>query len=58
VTHGLVCEAILQRHLGGAAPDGSRWGNTAVTIVEPPATLRLLACTTHLDGPVHDGGAV
>jgi probable phosphoglycerate mutase len=49
VTHGLVCEAILDRHLGGA-PDaaGPRWGNTAVTVVEPPRTIRLLACTAHL----------
>lgn len=58
VTHGLVCEALLQRHLGGAEADAGRWANTAVTIVEPPATLRLLACATHLDDATPDGGAV
>jgi 2,3-bisphosphoglycerate-dependent phosphoglycerate mutase len=58
VTHGLVCEAILQRHLGGAEADAGRWPNTAVTIVEPPATLRLLACAMHLDDATPDGGAV
>ena len=57
VTHGLVCEAVLQRHLGGADADAFRWQNTAVTIVEPPATLRLLACAMHLDAAT-DGGAV
>jgi len=58
VTHGLVCEAILQRHLGGAVAAAGRWANTAVTIVEPPRTLRLLACTTHLDHPAPGGSAV
>ena len=58
VTHGLVCEAILQRHLGGAEASAGRWRNTAVTIVEPPATLRLLACAVHLDDAPGDGGAV
>jgi broad specificity phosphatase PhoE len=58
VTHGLVCEAVLQRHLGGAEADGARWPNTAVTIVEPPCTLRLLACAMHLDDATPDGGAV
>jgi broad specificity phosphatase PhoE len=58
VTHGLVCESLLQRHLGGAEAGASRWANTAVTIVEPPATLRLLACAIHLDDAPPDGGAV
>ena len=59
VTHGLVCEAILDRHLGGVPDDDvRRWGNTAVTIVEPPRTVRLLACTAHLDGGAPRGGAV
>jgi broad specificity phosphatase PhoE len=59
VTHGLVCEAILERHLGGA-PDADvrRWGNTAVTIVEPPRTVQVLACTAHLEGDAGRGGAV
>lgn len=59
VTHGLVCEAILDRHLGGAPDDDvQRWGNTAVTIVEPPRTVRLLACTAHLDPGAGGGAAV
>src|SRR5262245_6768325 len=59
VTHGLVCEAILRRHLAGPADDRpTRWGNTAVTIIEPPRTLALLACTMHLDGATAAGGAV
>jgi len=59
VTHGLVCEAILERHLGGVPDDDvQRWGNTAVTIVEPPRTVRLLACTAHLDDSGERGGAV
>jgi hypothetical protein len=53
-----VCEAVLQRHLGGADADAFRWQNTAVTIVEPPGTLRLLACALHLDDGTPDGGAV
>jgi len=58
VTHGLVCEAVLQRHLGGAEADAFRWPNTAVTIVEPPGMLRLLACAVHLDDSTPEGGAV
>ncbi len=59
VTHGLVCEAILDRHLGGAPDDDvRRWGNTAVTLVEPPRTVRLLGCTAHLDDGAAHGGAV
>ncbi|MCC6764354.1 MAG: histidine phosphatase family protein [Deltaproteobacteria bacterium] len=53
VTHGLVCRALVERHLalaaGTTAP--ALWGNTALTEVEtgPPWTVRLLACTAHLD---------
>ena len=57
VTHGLVCRALVDRHLtlraGETAP--GLWSNTALTEVEhaPPWTVRLLACTAHLgaDGP-------
>jgi probable phosphoglycerate mutase len=50
VTHGLVCDAVLQRHLDGARRVGAGgWGNTCVTVIEPPRTVRLLACTAHLD---------
>jgi probable phosphoglycerate mutase len=55
VTHGLVCDAILRRHLGGETESPGHWGNTAVTIVEPPRTLTLLACTAHLDQTPPDG---
>ncbi|MCC6849027.1 MAG: histidine phosphatase family protein [Deltaproteobacteria bacterium] len=54
VTHGLVCRALVERHLalaaGANAPE--LWGNTALTEIEPspPWTVRLLACTAHLAG--------
>jgi len=58
VTHGLVCEAVLQRHLdGGWDVHAGRWGNTCVTVIEPPRTVQLLACTAHLDR-VEDGSPV
>ena len=52
VTHGLVCHALLSRHLtlsDAAAP--IRWANTSVTVVEacPPWRVSLLNCTSHLD---------
>ena len=51
VTHGLVCEAVLQRHLDGTYEPGfRRWTNTSVTVIDPPRTLRLLACDAHLTG--------
>jgi probable phosphoglycerate mutase len=52
VTHGLVCRALVDRHLllpaDTAAP--SLWGNTALTEIEPasPWRVRTLACTAHL----------
>jgi probable phosphoglycerate mutase len=50
VTHGLVCEAILRRHLDEARPVGAGgWANTCMTVIEPPRTVRVLACTAHLD---------
>lgn len=52
VTHGLVCRALVERHLALAAgtTPPSLWGNTALTEIEPtpPWRVRLLACTTHL----------
>lgn len=65
VTHGLVCRALVERHValaaGVAAP--ALWGNTALTEVDPnpPWTVRLLACTAHLDDdgfPPTPGGIV
>ena len=59
VTHGLVCQAVLERHLDAPPGDAPVWGNTALTIVDgtPPRRVRLLASTAHLDvGP--SGGAV
>ena len=50
VTHGLVCGAVFLRHLDGTPDDApERWGNTALTIIDAPRTVRLLACTAHLD---------
>jgi probable phosphoglycerate mutase len=58
VTHGLVCEAVLHRHLGGRPEPGfRRWTNTSITVIEPPRTIRLLACAAHLDD-VADTGPV
>ncbi len=54
VTHGLVCRAVVSRHME-IEEEGPltvrRWGNTALTIAEGPDPwrVRLLACTTHLD---------
>ncbi|MGH7413079.1 MAG: histidine phosphatase family protein [Candidatus Rokuibacteriota bacterium] len=57
VTHGLVCRSLAGRHLilpdGQAVPE--RWENTALTIVDRPASraapcrVRLLNCIAHLD---------
>ncbi|MET0387384.1 MAG: histidine phosphatase family protein [Polyangiales bacterium] len=52
VTHGLVCRAIVERHLppppGGVVPE--RFDNTSVTVLggESPYAVELLNCTTHL----------
>ncbi len=57
VTHGLVCAAVLARHLDvppGAALD-LRFENTCVTIIEPPRAVRALACAAHLDDTTTDG---
>ena len=48
VTHGLVLDAVLRRHLGGGDPRPVGWANTSVTVVEPPGTLCLVGCTAHL----------
>jgi broad specificity phosphatase PhoE len=60
VTHGLVCRAVVQRHcdVDGACEIPLAWGNTAVTILEPPRGVRLLGCTAHLGDVAPDGGAV
>ena len=54
VTHGLVCRALAEFHLGhepGSSPP-TWFPNASVTLIEaaPPWTLRLPACVTHLDG--------
>jgi broad specificity phosphatase PhoE len=56
VTHGLVCRDLVANHLelapelAAAPPDPYRWTNTCVTEVDPATwTVRLLACTAHLD---------
>ena len=59
VTHGLVCGAVFLRHLDGTPDDApERWGNTALTIIDVPRTVRLLACMAHLDEDAEGGGAV
>lgn len=56
VTHGLVCRTLVAHHLtlstelAAASLDLPRWTNTCLTIIESPTwTVRLLACTAHLD---------
>lgn len=52
VTHGLVCRALVERHLcldaGAVAPD--RWHNTALTWIDPapPWKVQRLHCIEHL----------
>jgi probable phosphoglycerate mutase len=51
ITHGLVCRALVARHLpavAGIVPE--RFDNTSLTIVDaqPPYAVQLLNCTEHL----------
>lgn len=49
VTHGLVCHAIVRRHLG-LEPDGVSFPNTAVTHLEgPPWRAVRVGCIAHLE---------
>jgi 2,3-bisphosphoglycerate-dependent phosphoglycerate mutase len=61
VTHGLVCRAILTRHV----PDVSaaaieRLENTSVSILEPaePFAARLVNCCAHLPSTVETEGGI
>lgn len=61
VTHGLVCMALAERHLGLVRGNDmpEHWPNTALTVVdsEPPHKVQLAGCGAHLDDPsVADGG--
>jgi len=49
VTHGLVCRALVERHLGLETEIGA-FLNTCVTEIEaaPPGRVTRLACTAHL----------
>jgi probable phosphoglycerate mutase len=61
VTHGLVCHAILERHLslegGTVVPD--RWHNTALTWIDPapPWKVQRLHCIEHLQDAANGGAA-
>ncbi len=57
VTHGLVCNALLDRHAHCAEPVPPRWHNTSVTELDqtPPWTARLVNCIAHLEGTDGDG---
>lgn len=54
VTHGLVCRALIERHIAplhaATAPVPERFDNTSVSILDAdhPHTIRLLNCTQHL----------
>lgn len=61
VTHGLVCMALAERHLGLVRGKDmpEHWPNTALTIVDSaaPYEVQLAGCGAHLDDPsVADGG--
>ncbi len=62
VTHGLVCHALLERHLcleaGAVVPE--RWHNTALTWIDPvaPWKVQRLHCIQHLQDDAGSGGAV
>ena len=51
VSHGMLIRALLVRHCTPGAALPTRLGNTALSIVDAqaPHTVRLLACTAHLD---------
>lgn len=61
VTHGLVCRAIIARHVAwsGAEPPPDRFHNTSVTILDPraPHAPQLTNCAVHLSGDLAIGGA-
>jgi probable phosphoglycerate mutase len=52
VTHGLVCRAILSRHVAwtDVSPPPDRFHNTSVTVLDPiaPYAARLTNCYLHL----------
>ena len=63
VTHGLVCRALVERHVllpaGVVAPE--RFDNTSITVLHenPPHTVSLINCTRHLVAafePDREGG--
>ena len=62
VTHGLVCRAVVERHV--PLPDGivapERFDNTSVTVLHEtaPHDITLMNCTRHLATPhdTHRGG--
>jgi probable phosphoglycerate mutase len=63
VTHGLVCSALVERHV--RLPDGieapERFDNTSVTVLheDAPHAVSLMNCTRHLATPIdrdRDGG--
>jgi probable phosphoglycerate mutase len=66
VTHGLVCRALVERHIAPLHIEmlvPERFDNTSVTILEPdpPHAVQLLNCTQHLlqsNAEVRHGGAV
>jgi len=62
VTHGLVCRALVERHLDPAGLVTERFDNTSITIcgAEAPHSVSLLNCTRHLQATqaaAGEGGA-
>ena len=62
VTHGLVCRALLTRHIAPSAGEElpSAFGNCGVTLLDPtpPYQPRLVNCVRHLDGIGDSGRAL
>ncbi|MCC2659137.1 MAG: hypothetical protein K0Q76_4245 [Panacagrimonas sp.] len=62
VTHGLVCHALVERHLrldaGVVVPE--RWHNTALTWIDPapPWKIQRLHCILHLQDEADEGAPV
>jgi broad specificity phosphatase PhoE len=64
VTHGLVCRALVERHLAPLQRDPQsfvvpdRFHNTSVTVLagEHPHAVATLNCVAHLETQAEEGG--
>ena len=61
ITHGLVCRAVLSRHVPGVSPEAiERLDNTSVSVLEPaePYAARLVNCCAHLPREAETEGGI